>query len=349
MQPSPRNLADLRARIGASGLAPPQVTRILGAWLRGRPLEEAGGRRTGQLPRAAVLALPELAAVLDSLAPEVARQAGPDGSCRKLHRLRSGRTVESVDLPREGLCVSTQVGCAVGCRFCKTGEKGLEAQLSAPEILAQVALARRARAVRRVVFMGMGEPSHNLAAVREAVGVLGTDGRFAHKNLVFSTVGDPDTIGRLAAWPVRPALALSLHTLDGALRAELLPRAARVAPDDLLEAGLAYADRTTYPLLVQWTLLDGVNDSPEEARRLAARLAGRRALVNYIPFNAVEGSGYRRPPIERCVALVREAKAAGAWSTLRCSAGQEIEGACGQLRARAEPPRGRPGPAAVTG
>ncbi len=358
-----RNVAELRARIGDLGAGPVQAGRILGAWLRGRPLQEAGGRRTGALPRAAIRALPELAAALDALAVEVARQAGPDGSLRKLHRLRSGRTVESVDLPREGLCVSTQVGCAVGCRFCKTGERGLLAQLSSPEILAQVAASRRERVVRRVVFMGMGEPSHNLAAVRDAVVALGTEGRLAHKNLVFSTVGDPGTIADLAGWPVRPGLALSLHTLDADRRAELLPRAPRVPPGELLEAGLAYADRTTYPLLVQWTLLAGVNDSLEEARRLAARLAGRRALVNYIPFNAVEGNGYRRPPIERCVALVREAKAAGAWSTLRCSAGQEIDGACGQLRSRlpeaertfgedaagAGPPARRPGPEAVTG
>lgn len=363
MELDAKTTAELRARIGALGATPAQAVRILGAWLRGRPLEEAAGRRTGALPRAATRALPELAAALDGLAAEIARQAGPDDSCRKLHRLRSGRTVESVDLPREGLCVSTQVGCAVGCRFCKTGEKGLVAQLASLEILAQVAAARRERVVRRVVFMGMGEPSHNVAAVRDAIVALGTEGRLAHKNLVFSTVGDPGTIAALAGWPVRPGLALSLHTLDAGLRAELLPRAPRVPPEELLEAGLAYADRTTYPLLVQWTLLDGVNDSPEEARRLAARLAGRRALVNYIPFNAVEGNGYRRPPIERCVALVREAKAAGAWSTLRCSAGQEIDGACGQLHARrmdaegagegdaagAGPPTRRPGPAAVTG
>ena len=335
-----RTVADLRDRLVSSGASSAHVGRLVGAWLRGRPFEEAGGRRTGQLSNALRDALPGLSEELDGLVREVAREPAADGSCRKLLRLATGRTVESVDLPREGVCVSTQVGCAVGCRFCKTGEGGLLAQLSTLEILAQAVLCRRERPVRRVVFMGMGEPAHNLESVLDAIAALGTEGWLPHKNLVFSTVGDPAVFVRLAAQDVRPGLALSLHTLDASLRSELLPRAPRIPPEALLEAALAYADRTTYPLLVQWTLLDGVNDSPEEARRLAALVAGRRALVNYIPFNAVEGNGFRRPPIERCVELVREAKRNGAWSTLRCSAGQEIDAGCGQLRARHVPAEG---------
>jgi 23S rRNA (adenine2503-C2)-methyltransferase len=242
--------------------------------------------------------------------------------------------VEAVDLPRDGLCVSTQVGCAVGCTFCRTGEDGLVEQLTAVDVLAQVALARRERTVRRVVFMGMGEPSHNLASTLDAIAALGTAGRFAHKNLVFSTVGDPRVFERLLASPVRPALAVSLHTLDPARRRALVPHASRVHPEALLEAALAYAGETGHPLLVQWTLLGGTNDSIEEARSLAALLRGRRAVVNYIPFNPVEGTGHHRPPMERCVALVREVKHAGARATMRVSAGQEIGAGCGQLRAR---------------
>jgi 23S rRNA (adenine2503-C2)-methyltransferase len=188
--------------------------------------------------------------------------------------------------------------------------------------------------VRRVVFMGMGEPAHNLDAVLDALAALGDEGRFAHKNLVFSTVGEPECSRALLEHCVRPGLALSLHTLDGALRAELLPRAPRIAPQDLLAAALDYADRTTYPLLVQWTLLDGVNDSPSEARELARLLRGRRAIVNYIPFNSVDGAPFERPPIERCVELVRLLKGERTFATLRRSAGAEVDGACGQLRAR---------------
>jgi 23S rRNA (adenine2503-C2)-methyltransferase len=279
-------------------------------------------------------ALAELQTLLDGLVREIVRHPGSDGSARLLLRLSSDRTVEAVELPRDGLCVSTQVGCAVGCRFCKTGESGLIAQLSALEILAQVAHVRRTRPLRRVVFMGMGEPSHNLAAVLDAVTALGEHGRLPHKNLVFSTVGEPRVFEQLHGNRVRPALALSLHTLDAALRADLLPRAPSVAPEVLLAAALDYADRTTYPLLLQWTLLAGVNDDIDGARALAALLRGRRAIVNYIPFNAVEGSGWERPPIERCVELVRTLKGAGVMATLRHSAGQDVDGGCGQLRAR---------------
>jgi 23S rRNA (adenine2503-C2)-methyltransferase len=337
--------AALRTRLVTAGARPVHVRRLLRAWLAGRPLDaERRTRRTPARSRPLTEALPELEAELASVVREVSVHPAADGARRRLLRLRSGRTVENVDLPRAGLCVSTQVGCAVGCRFCRTGEEGLVEQLSAVEILAQVALARRQRVVRRVVLMGMGEPAHNLDAVIDALALLGAEGRLAHKNLVFSTVGDPRVFGRLLEASVRPALALSLHTLDADLRRDLLPRAPRIAPDTLLEAGLAYADRTTYPLVVQWTLLDGVNDSPDEARRLAGALRGRRALVNYIPFNDVEGSGFRRPPVQRCVELVRTVKACGVRATLRFSAGQDVAAGCGQLRARharARPIEGR--------
>lgn len=335
MSTFPRTVDDLRARFLEAGARPVHVPRLLRRWLLGWPLAEPLRPRT---PRRSVefsAALPGLEAELNATVREVSRHPSPDHSCRRLMQLRSGRTIEGVDLPRHGLCVSTQVGCAVGCRFCRTGEEGLIEQLSAVEILAQVAFARRERTVKRVVFMGMGEPAHNLDAVLDAIEVLGHAGQFAHKNLVFSTVGEARVFVRLPAGTVRPALALSIHTLDASRRADLLPRAPQSPPAELLAAGLDYADLTTYPLLVQWTLLEGVNDTLEEARRLAEMLKGRRAVVNYIPFNDVEGSGYRRPPMERCVSLVRTVKAAGIRATLRWSAGQEVEGGCGQLRARA--------------
>lgn len=325
---------DLRTHLLAAGAADPHVRRFLTAWIGGRPLDEPSGRRTPIRSSRLVAALPSIQSLLDGRVTEVSRHPSPDGSCRRLLRLRSGRTIETVDLPRDGLCVSTQVGCAVGCTFCRTGEDGLIEQLTALDILAQVALSRRERPVKRVVFMGMGEPSHNLSSTLDAIEALGTWGRFAHKNLVFSTVGDPRVFERFRASPVRPALAVSLHTTDEALRRDLLPRAPRVAPLALLDAALAYAEDTGHPLLVQWTLLDGVNDSTDEARRLADAIRGRRVVVNYIPFNPVEGNGHRRPDIERCVELVRVMKAEGVRATLRMSAGQDVDAACGQLRAR---------------
>ena len=331
-----RTVDDLRAHLVDHGARPVHVRRLLTSWLEGRGFEEreVSRGRTPRRARSLEAALPSTLAFLDGLVEEVVRVDAVDDAARRVLRLRSGRTIESVDLPRAGLCVSTQVGCAVGCRFCKTGEDGLLQQLTPLEILAQVVHARRTRALKRVVFMGMGEPAHNLDAVLDAIDLLGHEGGFAHKNLVFSTVGEPKVFDRLAAGGVKPALALSLHTLDAAKRADMLPRAPKFEPLDLLDAALDYSDRTTHPLQLQWTLLDGWNDTDDEAVRLAAGLRGRRAIVNYIPFNTVEGSGFARPPVERCVQLVRRVRREGVVATLRFSAAQEVDGGCGQLRAR---------------
>ena len=135
--------------------------------------------------------LPQVAAELEGIARLHSEHPASDGSSRLLVELADRQMVESVLLPRGGLCVSTQVGCAVGCVFCMTGRSGLLRQVGSLEMVAQVVLARRRRAVKKVVFMGMGEPAHNLDNVLEAIDLLGTDGGIGHKNLVFSTVGDP--------------------------------------------------------------------------------------------------------------------------------------------------------------
>jgi 23S rRNA (adenine2503-C2)-methyltransferase len=164
-------------------------------------------------------ALPGIDAELDGLARVLSTHVAEDGSARLLVGLSDGQTVESVLLPRDGVCVSSQVGCAVGCQFCMTGQGGLVRQVTSGEIVAQVVLARRQRPVKKVVFMGMGEPAHNLDNVLEAIELLGVEGNIAHKNLVFSTVGDPRVFERLPEGRVKPALALSLHSTKPALRA----------------------------------------------------------------------------------------------------------------------------------
>ena len=313
------------------------VSRILRAWLQARPLD-AGARRQraeDSLPLRVREALPALAEQLAALAGVRTVSDGADGSQRLLVALADGQTVESVLLPRDGVCVSTQVGCAVGCRFCMTGQSGLLRQLGSAEIVAQVVLARARRPVTKVVFMGMGEPAHNLDNVLEAIELLGTLGGIGHKNLVFSTVGDPRVFERLPQGAVKPALALSLHTTDAELRARLLPNAPRIDPAALVALGEAYARATGYPIQYQWTLLDGINDSEAELERLVALLAGKYAMMNFIPFNAVEGTGYARPAAERAAALVAGLRQHGIIACLRDSAGQDIDGGCGQLRARA--------------
>jgi 23S rRNA (adenine2503-C2)-methyltransferase len=183
--------------------------------------------------------------------------------------------------------------------------------------------------------MGMGEPAHNMDNVLEAIELLGTAGAIGHKNLVFSTVGDRRVFERLPLGSVKPALALSLHTTDAGLRARLLPRAPRMAPAELVELGERYARATGYPIQYQWTLLEGVNDSDAEMDGIVRLLTGKYAMMNLIPYNTVDGPGFRRPSRERASALVRYLHQRGILTKLRNSAGQDIDGGCGQLRARA--------------
>ncbi len=327
-------IAEIRQRLRALDAKPTHEERVLRLWAQARPQTSGRRRIEDWLPLPLREALPSIEAELESLASVRSVHGGEDGSQRLLVSLADGQTVESVLLPRDGLCVSTQAGCAVGCVFCMTGRDGLLRQLGSAEIVAQVALARRQRAVRKVVFMGMGEPAHNLDNVLEAIDLLGTAGGIGHKQLVFSTVGDERVFERLPQGRVKPALALSLHTTKAALREQLLPRAPRFDPADLVEAGERYARATGYPIQYQWTLIEGVNDGDDEVEALIALLKGRYAIMNMIPFNAVDGLDFRRPSAERAGEIMRTLNHRGVLARLRQSAGQDVEAGCGQLRAR---------------
>lgn len=331
-------IPDFQQRLADIGAKPRHIGRMTRAWLKGLPLDV--GRRQQQaedfLPLSVREGLPALSAEIDALARLRSEHPAADGSARLLVELGDGQMVESVLLPRDGLCVSSQVGCAVGCVFCMTGKSGLLRQLGSAEIVAQVALARRFRPVKKVVFMGMGEPAHNLDNVLEAIDLLGTEGGIGHKNLVFSTVGDLRVFERLPQQRVKPALALSLHSTDAALRQALLPRAPQIAPDELVELGETYARATGFPIQYQWTLLKGINDNQEEMDGILRLLKGKYAVMNLIPYNSLEDDAYQRPEGERIVQIVRYLHSRGVLTKVRNSAGQDIDGGCGQLRARAE-------------
>ena len=322
---------------------------MLRAWTRAQSLESGARHQKAENypPRQLRQALPGLADQLAALARVHSAHPGADGSERLLVELADGQTVESVLLPRDGLCVSTQVGCAVGCLFCMTGRDGLLRQLTSGEIVAQVALGRARRTVKRVVFMGMGEPAHNLDNVLAAIDLLGTAGGIGHKNLVFSTVGDHRVFERLPEQRVVPALALSLHSTDPELRTRLLPKAPRIDPAELVELGERYARRTGYPIQYQWTLLEGINDSAEEMDGIVRLLSGKYAMMNLIPYNTTEGEGFRRPLAEKAIALAKSLHSRRILTKLRNSAGQDIDGGCGQLRARSAPPARKGVPLAV--
>ena len=335
------HIEDLRQRLRALGANPRHQHRVLRLWSQALPQTHGSRPIEAFLPTTLRTALPEIERDLAALATVHSEHPGEDGSLRRVVALADGQLVESVHMPPgriPALCVSTQVGCAVGCVFCMTGATGLVRQLGSAEIVAQVALARQSRPVRRVVFMGMGEPAHNLDSVLEAIDLLGTVGNIGHKNLVFSTVGDARVFEALLArgeGEVRPALAISLHTTRTELRAQLLPRAPALTPDELTAAAERYARASAYPVQYQWTLLEGINDTEEEVEGLVRLLQGKYAILNLIPYNAVAGLPYRRPSWEAAAALARRLHQRGILTKLRQSAGQDVDGGCGQLRARA--------------
>jgi 23S rRNA (adenine2503-C2)-methyltransferase len=328
------SLDELCAELRAAGGRPRHETLLLRAWARGLPLDAFATRPDSPFPLKLRAALPALAERFGALATIRSEHAGADGSVRLLLGLADGQTIESVLLPGDGVCVSTQVGCAVGCVFCMTGRAGLVRQLTSAEIVAQVALARARHGVRRVVFMGMGEPAHNLDNVLEAIALLGREGDLNTKNLVFSTVGDRRVFERLPRGAVKPALALSLHTTRPELRARLLPRAPRIDPAELVALADGYARATKYPIQYQWTLLEGINDGDDELERIATLLAGKYAVMNFIPYNTIDGAEFRRPSWQRAAAMARYLHSRGVLAKLRRSAGQDVEAGCGQLRAR---------------
>jgi len=325
----------VRERLAALGALPEHQARVLRDWVQGAPHERGRRRPADYLPKQVRAALPALDAELAALARVVSEHPAEDGSARLLVGLLDGQAVETVLLPRDGVCVSSQVGCAVGCQFCMTGRDGLLRQVTSGEIVAQVVLARARRPVKKVVFMGMGEPAHNLDNVLEAIDLLGVEANIPHKNLVFSTVGDPRAFERLPLGRVKPALALSLHTTKPELRAQLLPRAPRLAPRELVEFGEQYARLTGYPIQYQWTLLEGVNDGQDELDGIVELLRGKYAILNMIPYNTIPDLAFRRPSWERARAIAASLHARGVLTKLRDSAGQDVEGGCGQLRARA--------------
>ncbi len=330
----------LLQRLRAAGAKPVHERRVLVNWLAGRALDARTTRGDAALPASLSAEIAAIGIELECAATVESIHPGEDASERLLVRVADGRSIETVRLPSSSLCASTQIGCAVGCAFCMTGREGLVRNLTTLEILAQVALARRRGPVRRVVFMGMGEPAHNLDRVLEAIDALIAWGGIGRKNLVISTVGDRRLFARLSARDVKPAIALSLHTTNAARRRDLLPRAPAVDPSELVALAEEYALASGIPTQYQWTLMAGVNDGDDELEGIQRLLDGRYGVINFIPWNRVDGVAYERPSLERMRAMSQWLHERGILAKLRRSAGQDVDGACGQLRARAATPAG---------
>lgn len=257
-----------------------------------------------------------------------------------------GQLVETVSIAegaRHTACVSSQVGCAMGCIFCASGLQGLARNLTAGELLDQAAIVQREFGpLTNLVFMGMGEPLANLPALRRALPLLCSDAGFGFgaRRVTVSTVGLVSGIERLAGLGLPVGLAVSLHAADDRLRRRLVPTAGRWPVAAIAAAAAAYARSSGRNVTFEYVLLDGVNDSDADARRLACLLRERcraPAKVNVIPYNPVPGlDELRRPPSGRVHGFVRTLRRAAVPVTVRKEKGQEVAAACGQLRRHAD-------------
>ena len=283
------------------------------------------------LAERAEMRLPELERVTPSL----------DGSRKLVFRLEDGGRISAVLMPDEDrltLCLSTQVGCGFGCAFCLTGTMGLERNLEASEIVAQLLAANALSPERRVthmVFMGMGEPLANYAALVKAIRIF-TDARFGFghspRRITVSTVGLVPAIERLGREDLKVNLAISLHAATDEVRSRLMPINRSFDLAALMAAVKRYPLASRQSIFFEYVLLDGVNDSQDDAHALARLLRGVHAKVNVIPFNDWETSTFRRPPLPRILAFQKVLMNAGVTTTVRWSKGEDIGAACGQLR-----------------
>jgi 23S rRNA (adenine2503-C2)-methyltransferase len=264
-----------------------------------------------------------------------------DGTTKYLFRCADGELVESVWLPHEGrhtACLSTQVGCAMGCRFCATGESGFSRHLSPAEIVGQVLAIEedQGRALDNLVYMGMGEPMANWEAVAESTSILTSPaGRnWSGRKITLSTCGVVPGIAKLAESGLGARLAVSLHAAEDGQRDGLMPINRKYPLEKLMEACRSFQKSTGQQITFEVTLFDGVNDRDEDARRMASLVQGLECKVNLIPYNPVEGLPYRAPAFSRVLAFQAILKQQGVMAILRTEKGGDIDAACGQLRRR---------------
>ncbi|MEM5788952.1 MAG: 23S rRNA (adenine(2503)-C(2))-methyltransferase RlmN [Syntrophobacteraceae bacterium] len=291
----------------------------------------------------------EYGAILDALTISRVDEA-PDGTRKYLFRLHDGNHIESVlipDPPRYTLCLSSQVGCALGCRFCLTGSLGLKRNLETAEIVDQICQVQRHLGTRSrlssLVLMGMGEPLANYDPVLKSIQLaIDQNGlAFSHRRVTLSTAGIVPRLRQLGQdSPVN--LAVSLHAPDDGLRNELMPINKTYPLRELMLACKEYPLPPRKRVTFEYILLDRVNDSPRQARELVRLLNGVRAKINLIPFNPHPGSTFGTPSEERILEFQEVLQKAQLTAIIRKSRGTEIGAACGQLAALAEQPGARP-------
>jgi 23S rRNA (adenine2503-C2)-methyltransferase len=282
-----------------------------------------------------------LAAELAIATPRLAhRERSADGTEKFLLELGDHRFIESVfipDSPANTFCISTQVGCAMKCAFCLTGRMGLSRHLTAGEIAGQVRVLAAALGLLadrfNIVLMGMGEPLHNYDQTMKALRVLADPDGFAvsARRVTLSTVGLVPALDRLAAEPWMPNLAVSLHATTDEQRARLVPTGRKYGIAEVIDACRRFPLKRRSRITFEYVLLAGVNDTPEDARRLVKLLAGIRSKVNLIPLNEAAGIPFTRPSDERVDAFAAILVEHRMTVSVRKSRGRDIRAACGQL------------------
>jgi 23S rRNA (adenine2503-C2)-methyltransferase len=329
------DLAELEAAFVARGLERFRARQVF-AWIYRRGVTDVEAMT--DLPR-------ELRAALARdfiiTTPQVAsRERSSDGTEKFLLQLADGKHIESVfipDTPAMTFCISTQVGCAMACAFCLTGKMGLVRNLTAGEIAGQVRVLAAALDLTdkpfNIVLMGMGEPLHNYDAVMKAMRILCDEHGFAlpPRRVTLSTVGLLPALEKLGREPLMPNLAISLHAPSDAQRGELVPINKKYGVADIIEACRRFPVRKRSRITFEYVMLAGVNDSPEDARKLARLLTGVKAKVNLIPLNAAAGIPFDRPSDAAVDQFARILADRDVTVSVRKSRGRDIRAACGQL------------------
>jgi len=274
---------------------------------------------------------------------EVKRSIAADATTKLLLGTIDNELIETVGIPtkhRLTVCVSSQVGCPMACRFCATGKDGLSRSLTTHEIIDQVLSVRDAmnRRPSNVVFMGMGEPLLNCETVLSAIRCLNLDLGIGQRRITVSTVGIPNTLSKLAELAIdylgraQFTLAVSLHAPNQELREKIIPTACAYPIEMLLEDCYKYFLVTGRRVSFEYILLGGLNDCPEHAEELVAQLLGSNSHVNLIAYNPVDDSEFERPSMDRIMTFKHILESKGLPVTLRSSRGLDQNAACGQLR-----------------
>jgi 23S rRNA (adenine2503-C2)-methyltransferase len=265
------------------------------------------------------------------------RTIANDGTVKFLLQLADGEIIECVGIPtakRLTVCVSSQVGCAMGCTFCATGKGGFSRHLYPHEIVDQVLTVQNEfqDRVTHIVFMGMGEPLANLKNTIVAVEILNQDVGIGQRNITISTVGLPGKIAELADYQLQTTLAVSLHAPNQQLRVDLIPTAIDYPFAELMNECREYVKATGRRVSFEYILLSGVNDLPSQARELASHLRGFQCHVNLIPYNPIDEADYQRSDRQRIDAFTNELTQRNIAASVRYSRGLSADAACGQLR-----------------